>query len=102
MKDLTISMPKWYDEKRDEYDKILKAALQRKTFKILVYSNVVKKVVVNAYDNCLDREVYGIYDFEKDVFYQVGYSMPICRVSGGVNSWSKKKMWKFCVFRTVH
>lgn len=98
MKDLTISMPKWYDEKRDEYDKILKAALQRKTFKILVYSNVVKKVVVNAYDNCLDREVYGIYDFEKGVFYQVGYGMPTCRVSGGVNSWSKKKCGSFAYF----
>lgn len=98
MKDLTISIPKWYEEKREEYDKILKDALQRKKFKILVYSNVVKKVVVDAYDNCAGREVYGIYDFEKGVFYQVGYGMPTFGVSGWVNSWSKKKCGSFAYF----
>lgn len=30
MKDLTISMPKWYNENRKEYNKILNNALQRK------------------------------------------------------------------------
>ena len=72
MKDLTVSMPKWYEEKRKEYDETIKRALQREYFKIEVYSNVVKKVVVDAYDNGCDNEIYGIYDFEKGVFYQVG------------------------------
>ena len=98
MKDLTISMPKWYEEKKDEYDKILKDALQRKRFGILVYSNVVKKVVVDAYNYSLDQEVYGIYDFEKGVFYQVGWGMPTCRVSGGVSAWSKKQCGSFAYF----
>lgn len=98
MKDLTILMPKWYDEKKDEYDKILKDALQRRRFRILVYSNVVKKVVVDAYNYSLDQEVYGIYDFEKGVFYQVGWGMPTCRVSGGVNCWSKQKCGSFAYF----
>ena len=49
MKDLSVSMPKWYEEKRKEYDEVLKRALQREYFRIKVYLNVVKKVVVDAY-----------------------------------------------------
>lgn len=98
MKDLMISMPKWYEDKRNEYDEILKNALQLEYFKILVYSKVVNKVVVDAYDNGADREVYGIYDFDNRVFHQVGCDMPICRVSGGVATYSKKKCGSFAYF----
>ena len=85
MKDLTFSMPKWYNDKRKEYNKALNNALQRKCLKILIYSNVVKKVVVDACENGGDNRVYGIYDFEKDVFYQIGYGVPMCKISGSVS-----------------
>lgn len=98
MKDLTISMPKWYNEKRKEYSKILNNALQRKYIKILIYSNVVKKVVVAAYDNCGDRQFYGIYDFEKDVFYQIGYGVPMCKVSGNMKCLNKEHCGSFAWF----
>lgn len=52
MKDLTVSMPIWYIERRNEYDKTIKRALERECFRILAYSKVVKKIVVAAYDNC--------------------------------------------------
>lgn len=81
MKDLTISMPKWYNDKRKEYVKTLNNALHRKYLKILIYSNVVKKVVVDAYENGGDNRVYGIYDFEKDVFYQIGCGVNCCKMN---------------------
>lgn len=90
MKDLTISMPKWYEENSDEYDKILKNTLLRENFKILFYSNVVKKVAVEAYDGGGWNQCYGIYDFEKDVFYQIGGGTPSYRISG-VNWWNKEQ-----------
>ena len=90
MKDLTISMPKWYNDKRKEYNKTLNNALQRKYLKILIYSNVVKKVVVDACENGGDNRIYGIYDFEKDVFYQIGYRVPMCKLSGSVKCLDKE------------
>ena len=92
MKGLTNSMPIWYLERRSEYDDIIKRSLQREYFKIEVYSNIVKKVVVDAYDNGGANEIYGIYDFEKGVFHQVGSDMPLFRLSGGVDYFSKEKM----------
>ena len=89
MKDLTVSMPKWYEEKRKEYDETIKRALQREYFKIEVYSNVVKKVVVDAYDNGCDNEIYGIYDFERGVFFQSGWTLLLSGLSGGVDFGTK-------------
>ena len=103
MKDLTISMPKWYNEKRKEYVKTLNNALHSKYLKILIYSNVVKKVVVvvNTYDNGWDDELYGtfygIYDFEKNVFYKISDGMPIYRISG-VNYWDTEQCGSFAWF----
>lgn len=98
MKDLIISMPKWYEEKRKEYDETIKRALRREYFKIEVYSNVVKKVVVDAYDNGCDNEIYGIYDFEKGVFHKVGCNMLLFGLSGGTSCWSKEKCASFGYF----
>lgn len=98
MKDLMLSVPKWYDEKRKEYNEILKNALRREKVNIEIYSNVVKKVVVDAFDNGAENEVYGIYDFEKGVFYQVGHGMPIYKVSGFDNYWDKKQCGSFAWF----
>lgn len=98
MKDLTVSMPNWYIEKADEYDETIKRALHRERFKIEVYSNIVKKVVVDAYDNGGDNEIYGIYDFEKGVFHQVGSDMLLFSLSGGVNYFSKEKNANFGYF----
>ena len=98
MKDLTVSMPKWYEEKRKEYDEIIKRAFQREDFRIKVYSNVVKKVVVDAYDNGGDNEIYGIYDFENGVFYKVGCDMLLFGLSGDVDYWHKEKCASFGYF----
>lgn len=98
MKDLIISMPKWYEEKRKEYDEIIKRSLQREYFDIEVYSNVVRKVVVDAYNNGGDNEIYGIYDFEKDVFYLVGYDMPLFKLSGDADYWHEKRPASFGYF----
>lgn len=98
MKDLTISMPKWYIEKRKEYDETIKRSLQREYFKIHAYSNVVKKVVVDAYDNFAEREVYGIYDFEKGVFYQVGYDIMLFGLSGDSKWWDNNREASFAYF----
>ena len=98
MKDLTVSMPKWYEEKRKEYDETIKRSLRREYFKIEVYSNVVKKVVVDAYDNGGDNEIYGIYDFENGVFYKVGCDMLLFGLSGDVDYWHKEKCASFGYF----
>lgn len=98
MKDLTISMPKWYNEKRKEYVKTLNNALHSKYLKILIYSNVVKKVVVDAYENGGDNRVYGIYDFEKDAFYQIGCGVPMFKVSGDVKCLDKEHCGSFALF----
>lgn len=98
MKNLTVSMPKWYIERRKEYDETIKRSLQREFFKIHAYSNVVKRVVVDAYDTFSEREVYGIYDFEKSVFHQVGCDMPIFGISGDSNSWDNKREASFFYF----
>ena len=84
-------MPIWYLERRNEYDDIIKRSLQREYFNILAYSKVVKKIVVEAYDNGGDNEIYGIYDFDKRVFHQVdtGYSM--FRFCGDSNYWENKR-----------
>ena len=91
-------MPKWYNDKRKEYNKALNNALRCKYLKILIYSNVVKKVVVDACENGGDNRVYGIYDFEKDVFYQIGYGVPMCKVSGDV-SLDKEHCGSFAWFK---
>ena len=83
MKNLTVSMPEWYIERMVEYGNIIKRALERECFRILAYSKVVKKIVVAAYDNCDMREVYGIYDFDKRVFHQVGNGVPTFIISDG-------------------
>ena len=72
MKDLTVSMPKWYEEKRKEYDETIVSSLRREYFKIEVYSNVVQQGVVDAYDDGCDNEIDGIEDFENGVVYEVG------------------------------
>ena len=82
MKGLTNSMPIWYLERRNEYDDIIKRSLQREYFNILAYSKVVKKIVVEAYNNCGANEICGIYDFEKGVFYQVGNGWSTFIISG--------------------
>ena len=97
MKNLTISMPKWYSEKRIKYNDILNNALHSENIDILIYSNVVKKVVVNAYNNGWDDELYGIYDFEKNVFYKISDGMPIYRISG-VNYWDTEQCGSFAWF----
>lgn len=91
-------MPKWYDEKRIEYNKILKNAVQCENIEIIIYSNVVKKVVVDVFYNGTDNEFYGIYDFEKDVFYRIGDGMPIYKVSGVENYWDKAQCGSFAYF----
>ena len=91
-------MPKWYNDKRKEYNKALNNALRCKYLKIRIYSNVVKKVVVDACENGGDNRVYGIYDFEKDVFYQIGYGVPMCKVSGDV-SLDKEHCGSFAWFK---
>ena len=99
MKDLTISVPKWYDEKRNEYNEILKNALRRDKVNIKIYSNTVKKVVVDAFDNGAENEVYGIYDFDKNVFCRIGYGMPTYGVSGDVDCWHKQCGGSFAWFK---
>ena len=98
MKDLTVLMPKWYEEKRKEYDETIKRSLQREYFSIKVYSNVVKKVVVDAYDNGGDNEIYGIYDFEKSVFYRVGCDMLMFGLSGDADYWHEERPASFGYF----
>ena len=98
MKDLMLSVPKWYDEKREEYNEILKNALRREKVNIKIYSNAVKKVVVDAFDNGAENRFYGIYDFEKNVFYKIGDGMPIYRVSGDVDCWHKQCGGSFAWF----
>ena len=98
MKDLMLSVPKWYDEKREEYNEILKNALRRDKVNIKIYSNAVKKVVVDAFDNGAENRFYGIYDFEKNVFYKIGDGMPIYRVSGDVDCWHKQCGGSFAWF----
>ena len=94
-------MPKWYSEKRIKYNDILNNALHSENIDILIYSNVVKKVVVNAYNNGWDDELYGtfygIYDFEKNVFYKISEGMPIYRISG-VNYWDMEQCGSFAWF----
>ena len=85
MKDLTVSIPKWYIERRTEYDETIERSLEREYFNILAYSKVVKKIVVDAYDNGGDNEIDGIYDFEKGVFHQVGTDMLLFGLSGGAD-----------------
>lgn len=98
MKDLTISMPKWYEEKRKEYDETIKRSLLREYFRIEVYSNVVRKVVVDAYNNGGYNEIYGIYDFEKNVFYQVGCDMLLFALSGDADYWHEERPASFGYF----
>lgn len=98
MKDLIISMPKWYEEKRKEYDETIKRSLMREYFRIEVYSNVVRKVVVDAYNNGGDNEIYGIYDFEKNVFYQVGCDMLLFKLSGDADYWHEDRPASFGYF----
>ena len=98
MKDLTISMPKWYLERADEYNETITRALHREYFRIKVYSKVVKKIVVDAYDNGGDNEIYGIYDFEKGVFHQVGTDMLLFGLSGGADYWHEEQPASFGYF----
>lgn len=99
MKDLTNLMPIWYLERRNEYDKILKRALNREYFTIHAYSKVVKKVMVAAYDNCGLCEIYGIYDFDKRVFHYVGDGMPMFFVSGDWKPWDDERKGSFAYFK---
>ena len=92
-------MPKWYEEKRDEYDKTIKRALQREDFRIKVYSKVVKKIVVDAYNNFGTNEIYGIYDFEKGVFHQVGNGYPTFVISGDWMPWNDNREGSFGYFK---
>ena len=98
MKDLTVSVPAWYDEDRKGYNEILKNALHREKVEVMIYSKTVKKVAVDAFDNGAENEVYGIYDFDTNVFYRIGDGMPTYRVSGGVSSWNKKYEGSFAYF----
>lgn len=91
-------MPKWYEEKMDEYDETIKRSLKREYFRIKVYSNVVKKVVLEAYNNFSEGEIYGIYDFENGVFHKVGGVMPTFRLGGDSNSWSDEREASFAYF----
>lgn len=99
MKDLTVSMPKWYEEKRDEYDKTIKRALKREDFRIKAYSKVVKKIVVDAYNNFGTNEIYGIYDFDKGVFHQVGNGCPTFVISGDWMPWNDNREGSFGYFK---
>ena len=98
MKDLTVSMPKWYKEKIDEYDETIKRSLQREYFRIHAYSKVVKKIVLEAYNNFSEGKIYGIYDFENGVFHKVGGVMPTFRLGGDSNSWSDEREASFAYF----
>ena len=98
MKGLTNSMPIWYLERRNEYDDIIKRSLQREYFNILAYSKVVKKIVVEAYDNGGDNEIYGIYDFDKRVFHQVDTGHSMFRFCGDSNWWENKRESSFGYF----
>lgn len=98
MKDLTVSMPKWYEERRNEYDEILKRSLKREFFRVRAYSKLVKKIVVDAYNNGGDNEIYGIYDFEKGVFHQVGNGVPTFIISGDWMPLDNKREGSFAYF----
>ena len=98
MKDLTVSMPKWYEERRKEYEETIKRSLQREYFRIHAYSKVVKKIVLEAYNNFSEGEIYGIYDFENGVFHKVGGVMPTFRLGGDSNSWSDEREASFAYF----
>ena len=93
-------MPKWYEEKRNEYDKTIKRALERECFRVLAYSKVVKKIVVAAYDNSATYrpEVCGIYDFDKRAFYQVGYGFTTFILSGAWKPLDDKREGSFAYF----
>lgn len=101
MKDLTNLMPIWYLERMSEYEKTIKRALDRECFRVLAYSKVVKKIVVTAYDNsnCDRGEVYGIYDFDKRVFYQVGYGNPTFIISGDWKALDDEREGSFGYFK---
>ena len=81
-----------------EYDETIKRSLKREYFKILAYSNIVKKIVVDAYDNFAEGEVYGIYDFENGVLHQVGTRMYMFRFCGDSNWWDNKREASFGYF----
>ena len=98
MKDLTVSIPKWYIERRTEYDETIERSLEREYFNILAYSKVVKKIVVEAYDKGGDNEIYGIYDFEKGVFHQVGTGMSMFRFCGNWMPWDDNRESSFGYF----
>lgn len=98
MKDLTLVMPDWYKEKNAEYENILKNNLHRKNINLLVYSKIVNKVIVEAYNWGGDDEIYGIYDFDKNEFHQIGSDMLTMGVTGGASSWDKKFDGSFVYF----
>lgn len=98
MKDLTNSMPKWYEERSDEYDKTIKRALKREDFRIKAYSKVVKKIVVDVYNNGGDNEIYGIYDFEKGAFHQVGNGTCMFLFCGDSHWWNDNREASFGYF----